>query len=132
VPIYYSNGTHTYVGANIPLGTKMDIEHKFFPILSGGNIFHVWLGEAVPDAEGIYKLTQRIASNSQIGYFSFTKDLTICSNCQSTSGGLNDACPNCGSKDVRWWSRITGYYTDVTAWNEGKKQELKDRYRLSI
>jgi ribonucleoside-triphosphate reductase len=132
IPVYYSNGTHTYVGARIPLGQKIEIEHKFFPILSGGNMFHVWLGEAAPDPEALYKVTQRIARNTQIGYFSYTKDLTVCSRCQSTSSGLLDACPNCGSKEVRWWSRITGYYTDVTGWNEGKKQELKDRYRISI
>ncbi|MFA9436698.1 MAG: anaerobic ribonucleoside-triphosphate reductase [Candidatus Bathyarchaeota archaeon] len=33
---------------------------------------------------------------------------------------------------ARHWSRITGYYTDVTGWNEGKRQELRDRYRVSI
>jgi len=32
LPIYYTNGTHTYVGAKVPLGKRIDIEHKFFPI----------------------------------------------------------------------------------------------------
>ena len=41
-------------------------------------------------------------------------------------------CPKCGSTNVRHWSRITGYYTDVTGWNEGKHQELRDRYRVSL
>ena len=107
VPVYYSNGTHIYVGAQVPIGTKIDIEHKFFPILSGGNIFHYWMGETSPDPEALYKMTQRIASQTQIGYFSYTKDLTICGHCQTTSGGLNQSCPNCGSTEVRWWSRIT-------------------------
>ena len=132
LPVYYSNGTHTYVGAHIPLGKKIDIEQKFFPILSGGNIFHAWLGEACSDPEALYKLTQRICRNSQIGYFSYTKDLTICSKCQSTNAGLLKSCPSCGSESVKWWSRITGYYTDVTGWNEGKRQELMDRYRVTI
>jgi anaerobic ribonucleoside-triphosphate reductase len=132
LPVYYSNGTHTYVGAKIPLGKKIDIEHKFFPILSGGNIFHAWLGEACSDPEALYKLTQRICRNSQIGYFSYTKDLTVCSKCASTSAGMLKTCPSCGSENVRWWSRITGYYTDVTGWNEGKRQELMDRYRVTI
>jgi ribonucleoside-triphosphate reductase len=132
LPVYYSNGTHTYVGAKIPFGSKMDIEQKFFPILSGGNIFHAWLGEAHPDPEGMYKLTKRIAQGSQIGYFTYTKDLTVCRDCQSTTGGLLDRCPTCGSKDVQNWSRITGYYTDVSSWNEGKRQELLDRYRMGI
>jgi ribonucleoside-triphosphate reductase len=131
-PVYYSNGTHTYVGAKIPLGKKIDIEHKFFPILSGGNIFHAWIGESSSDPEALYKLTQRICRNSQIGYFSYTKDLTVCSNCQSTGAGMLNGCPTCGSTNVRHWSRITGYYTDVTGWNEGKFQELKDRYRVTI
>lgn len=132
LPVYYSNGTHTYVGANIPFGRKLDIEHKFFPILSGGNIFHAWLGEAYSDPEALYKLTQRIARHSQIGYFCYTKDLTICSACNSTSAGLLDVCPSCGSSTVRWWSRITGYYSDVTGWNAGKLQELQARYRMSV
>ncbi len=131
-PVYYTNGTHTYVGAKVPLGKRIDIEHKFFPILSGGNIFHAWIGESSSDPEALYKLTQRIARNSQIGYFSYTKDLSVCSKCQNTNPGLLNACPNCGSQDIRWWSRITGYYTDVTGWNEGKRAELMDRYRVTV
>jgi len=30
------------------------------------------------------------------------------------------------------WRRITVFYTDVTGWNEGKRQELQDRYRVTI
>jgi ribonucleoside-triphosphate reductase len=132
MPVYYTNGTHTFVGAKVPLGKRIDIEHKFFPILSGGNIFHAWIGESSSDSEALYKLTQRICRNSQIGYFSYTKDLTICSRCQTTSPGLLYTCPQCATENVRWWSRITGYYTDVTGWNNGKRQELLDRYRVSI
>jgi ribonucleoside-triphosphate reductase len=132
LPVYYTNGTHTYVGAKVPLGKRIDIEHKFFPILSGGNIFHAWVGESSSDSEALYKLTQRICRNSQIGYFSYTKDLTVCSRCQTTSSGLLNSCTSCGSEHVRQWSRITGYYTDVTGWNSGKRQELMDRYRVTI
>jgi len=132
LPVYYTNGTHTYVGAKIPLGKRIDIEHKFFPILSGGNIFHAWIGESASDPEALYKLTQRICRNSQIGYFSYTKDLTICSQCQTTTPGMLTKCPTCSSENVRWWSRITGYYTDVSGWNEGKRQELMDRYRVTV
>ena len=75
VPVYYSNGTHVYVGAKMGLIERMDIEQKFFPLLNGGNMFHVWLGEANPDPEALYKLTQRIATQTQIGYYAYTKDL---------------------------------------------------------
>ncbi len=132
VPLYYTNGTHTNVSINLPLAEKINIEQKFFPILSGGNIFHIWLGEAHSSPEGLYKITKDIVHNSQIGYFAYTKDLTICSDCNTTSGGLLDVCPVCGSKNIKNWSRITGYYSDVSGWNTAKKSELLSRYRMKI
>ena len=31
-------------------------------------------------------------------------------------------------KNVEWISRVTGYYSKIGSWNEGKKAELKDRH----
>ena len=41
-------------------------------------------------------------------------------------------CPECGSHDVVQVSRVTGYLQDVSGWNAGKQQELKDRMRYSV
>ena len=41
-------------------------------------------------------------------------------------------CPICGSHDVVQISRVTGYLQDVTGWNAGKQQELKDRERYAV
>ncbi|MDX1738052.1 MAG: anaerobic ribonucleoside-triphosphate reductase, partial [Alphaproteobacteria bacterium] len=81
VPVYYSNGTHVDVSAKIGLFDRMDIEQKFFPLLNGGNMFHVWVGDASPNPEALYKLTKRITTKSNIGYYAYTKDLTVCSDC---------------------------------------------------
>ena len=40
-------------------------------------------------------------------------------------------CP-CGSHDCTQVSRVTGYMADVGGWNNGKRQELKDRSRWLI
>jgi len=130
-PIYYSNGTHIYVGAKKDLIDRIDIEQKFFPLLNGGNMFHVWLGQNSPDPEALYKLTQRIATRTNVGYYAYTKDLTICNSCGKVTGGINKLCPSCGSPNVEWWSRVTGYYQAVSGWNEAKKKELVDRYRVA-
>jgi len=132
VPVYYSNGTHLYVGAKVGLLERMDIEQKFFPLLNGGNMFHVWLGDASPDYEALYKLTKRIATQTNVGYYAYTKDLTICNNCGKVTSPIYEQCPNCGSSQVEWWSRVTGYYQAVSGWNEGKKKELIDRYRTAL
>jgi len=41
-------------------------------------------------------------------------------------------CPECGSHDVSQISRVTGYLQDVSGWNAGKQQELKDRIRYTV
>ena len=41
-------------------------------------------------------------------------------------------CPECGTHDVVAISRVTGYLQDVSGWNSGKRQELKDRHRHEI
>ncbi|MDK2974506.1 MAG: hypothetical protein PWP08_877 [Methanofollis sp.] len=41
-------------------------------------------------------------------------------------------CPECGSHDVSQISRVTGYLQDVSGWNAGKQQELKDRVRYTV
>jgi len=130
VPIYYNNGTHVYVGANVGLLDRIEIEQKFFPLLNGGNMLHAWLGEAHPDPEALYKLTKRIATQTHVGYYAYTKDLTICNSCGAVSPLMSKLCPNCGSDSVEWWSRVTGYYQAVSGWNEGKKRELQDRFRV--
>lgn len=41
-------------------------------------------------------------------------------------------CPICGCHDVTPVSRITGYLSPVSAWNNAKKQELKDRVHYEV
>ena len=77
LPIYYTNGTHVAPGANIPLSKRMELEHIFFPIVDGGNIFHIWLGESRPDPRGLMDMAMKLCRTTQIGYFAFTRDLTV-------------------------------------------------------
>jgi anaerobic ribonucleoside-triphosphate reductase len=77
LPIYYTNGTHVTPGADIPLTRRIEVEHIFFPIVDGGNIFHIWLGEARPDPRGLMDMAMHLCKNTQIGYFAFTRDLTV-------------------------------------------------------
>lgn len=41
-------------------------------------------------------------------------------------------CPVCGSHDVQIVSRVTGYLSSVEGWNEAKRQELRDRVRVTV
>jgi ribonucleoside-triphosphate reductase (formate) len=132
--IYYTNSSHVSYAAKLPLFDRLKIDSSFHPIVQGGAISHIWLGEANPDPEALWKLTQRITSQTLTSYFAYTKDITYCNSCKRTFGGVYDKCPNCNSlgDDVQWYSRVTGYYTPVKAWNKGKLQEFKERQRYSV
>lgn len=129
LPIYYTNGTHVPPNADISLAERIKIEQVFFPIVDGGDIMHIFLGEGYPDPGGIKSLAMKIARNTQTGYYAFTKDMTVCMGCSHVTMGLKEECEKCKSKNLDYISRITGYLQAVSGWNEGKKQELLDRMR---
>jgi anaerobic ribonucleoside-triphosphate reductase len=129
LPIYYTNGTHVPPNANVSLAERINLEHIFFPIVDGGNIMHIFLGEGYPDPRGVKSLALKIAKTTQTGYFAFTKDMTVCKDCAHVTMGLMEACEKCKSQNLDYISRITGYLQAVSGWNEGKKQELMDRMR---
>ena len=132
VPVYYTNGFMLDHGAHVPLHKKIDIEENAFPMLSGGNIMNIFLGEHTPDPDALLAITEKIATQTQVGYWSYTTDLSECKKCFYNIPGMHDECPNCHSTEVEHYSRITGYYQAVSSWNAGKQQELKDRYRYQI
>ena len=41
-------------------------------------------------------------------------------------------CPDCGNHSVAQISRVTGYMSDVSGWNAGKRQELLERERFDV
>jgi ribonucleoside-triphosphate reductase len=132
LPIYYSNGIAPWVGEDIGLFTRLNVEGKLWPILTGGSITHIFLGEENPDPKGLADFGIQLAKNSNIGYFSFTKDYTVCLACGHQMQGIKDVCSVCGSSEVEVYSRVTGYISPVSHWNNAKKQELKDRVRSVI
>jgi len=129
LPVYYTNGTHVPPNADISLAERIKIEHIFFPIVDGGDIMHIFLGEGYPDSRGIKSLAMKIARGTQTGYYAFTKDMTVCLDCSHVAMGLKEECEKCHCTNLDYISRITGYLQSVSGWNEGKKQELMDRMR---
>lgn len=130
--IYYTNGNHVRPSADIPLFERLKLEASFCPLLLGGTMSHIWLGEAHPDPTALTSLTEKIVKKTLTAYYAYTKDLTVCKDCKFVAPDLLKACPKCSSKNVDGYSRITGYYQKVSGWNSGKLQELQDRRRYNI
>jgi ribonucleoside-triphosphate reductase len=132
--VYYTNSSHMNVNAEVPLGKRITTEASFHPLYNGGTIMHIFLGESYPDAEALWKFTEYMATKTLTGYFAYTKDMTICKACKTMHYGLLERCPECGAQggQLEHWSRVTGYYQEVSGWNAGKREELRNRYRYNV
>lgn len=131
---YYTNSSHLNYAADIPLDERIIKQAVFHPIIKGGVISHIWLGDSDPDEEALWKLTKNICLRTQTGYFTYSFDFTQCIRCGHFQKGLLDVCPSCGKNgdNIEWWSRVTGYYSRVKRFNIGKKAEFKDRHRYQV
>jgi ribonucleoside-triphosphate reductase len=130
--VYYTNSSHVFVGANIPLWDRIKTESSFHPLLMGGAITHVFMGEKNPNPDALVDFIKKISTKTLCSYFSFTKDMTQCKDCGKMSSGMKNSCQFCSSKRVEWFSRVTGYLTPVKSWNEGKRAEMKDRVKYTL
>ena len=138
--IFYTNSHHIQVAKDVSLTDHLknaEIFHKLTPF---GAICHVFLGTK-PTVESLVKLTKLIKKHD-IGFWSYTLDFTICNDCQQTFLQALDECPNCGSKALTVYSKITGYYVPVyqqdengekhRQWNDGKIGEFNERKKFIL
>ncbi len=125
--LYYTNSSHVRVDAQVSLGEKINIEGKFHPLCNGGHIGHFWNAEAYADPEVLMDITKKIFYKSDIGFWTYTKNLSICEKCKYPMAGLKDTCQTCGSDNIQKFSRITGYLQNISNWNSAKQRELIDR-----
>ena len=129
---YYTNSSHIRYDADIPLSRRIKLQGDYHPIVSGGVITHIWLGEQIPDIQGLWELTKNICLNTNTAYFAYTTDFTFCQICRKMYRGGQFTCPKCNSPDVKVYSRITGYYSEVNLYNPGKKSEWETRKRETL
>ncbi len=134
---YYTNSSHVPVNSDVLLPEKIKIEEKFHPLTMGGHIFHAFMGEAYSQPDSLMSLTNKIARNSDLGFWAYSSALSFCIKCKTLMKGLQDSCATCGEQtEVEWYDRITGYVQQVGrsksasgGWNPGKMRELMDRKR---
>ena len=129
VSAYYTNSDHIRYDANISLSKRIKLQADYHPIVEGGVITHIWLGEQIPDILSLWELTKNICLNTNTAYFAYTPDFTFCPHCRKMFRGGSFTCPQCHSTDVKVYSRITGYYSEVDRYNPGKKAEWEARKR---
>ncbi len=127
--VYYTNSTYFNISEPIDPIERVEKEGKFHDMIEAGALTHVWLADSRPSKESIANFVVKTYYNTRNAQIAFSPEFTTCSRCFKTTRGLHSTCPFCHSAEVDHITRVTGYFSRVSSWNAGKRQELKDRYK---
>ena len=122
---YYTNSSHLPVDYTEDIFSALDIQDDLQTLYTSGTVFHAFLGEKLPDWKAAASLVRKIAENYKLPYYTLSPTYSVCQE-HGYISGEHFTCPKCGKK-AEVYSRITGYYRPVKNWNDGKRQEYKNR-----
>jgi ribonucleoside-triphosphate reductase len=127
---YYTNSTQLPVGFTDDIMEMIELQDELQSLYTGGTVQHLYLGERIEDIRTAKRLIQKIFTNYRMPYISITPTFSVC----DTHGyipGEQFFCPHCGAR-AEVWSRVVGYLRPVQNYNEGKKEEYRERVKFVI
>lgn len=89
--------------------------------LDGGSALHLNLDEKLT-TEGYLSLI-RVAAQTGCNYFCVNVKITICNECANIDKRTLPACPECGSEQIDYGTRVIGYLKRVSSFSAGRRQE---------
>lgn len=135
---YITNSYHVNVREKIDPFQKLSFESEFQVLSPGGAISYIETSNLGRNLESVIEVIQYIHEN--IIYAELNTKSDYCQECgydgeiqiitDETTGKLVWECPNCGNRDQNKMNvaRRTCGYIGANYWNEGRTEEIKDRY----
>ncbi|WP_297473145.1 ribonucleoside triphosphate reductase [Persephonella sp.] len=127
---YYTNSTHLPVDYSddpfFVLENQDDLQTRY----TGGTVIHFFLGEKISETETVKNFVRLVCENFHLPYFTLTPTFSVCP-VHGYISGEHHSCPECG-EETEVYSRIVGYFRPVKHWNDGKKEEFKNRKTYKI
>ncbi len=127
---YYTNSSLLPPMYSDDLFEVVELQDELQSKYTGGTVLHLYTADKIEDDKVISDLIDKIFRNNKLPYVSYTPTFSHCHN-HGYIRGEHFHCPECGEETLVY-SRVTGYYRPVEAYNMGKKQEYKDRVKFKI
>ncbi len=110
--LHYTHNMHVPMHAQVPLSRRIAIESRFQKKLNGGHGLNIYLREPMPDADYLIKCLRSIATRTDLGAFTLTRDWTYCKWCGKLFGGFQEKCLNCGRslKNIIHYTKMVNVY----------------------
>ncbi|NLL27908.1 MAG: ribonucleoside triphosphate reductase [Bacteroidales bacterium] len=127
---YYTNSTHLPVNYSDDIFEVLTQQDDLQTKYTGGTVLHLFTGEKNMPSLAAKNLIRKITSRFHLPYITISPTFSICPS-HGYVAGEYFKCPKCES-DCEVYSRIVGYMRPVNQWNDGKRQEFKDRKLFDI
>ncbi len=133
---YITNSYHVNVREEINPFEKLEIESKYQQLSPGGAISYIECADLTNNLDAVLEVIKFIYDN--IMYAELNTKSDYCQVCGydgeieiiDKDGELSWRCPNCGNEDQTKMNvaRRTCGYIGSQFWNQGRTQEIKERY----
>lgn len=134
---YITNSYHVHVAEHINAFDKLKFESQFQRLSPGGAISYIEVANLSDNIPAVLTVLQYIYDN--IMYAELNTKSDYCQMCgwdkeieiiENEQGKLIWRCPNCGNTDKNKMNiaRRTCGYIGLNDWNQGRTQEIKERY----
>lgn len=124
--ILYDNKIPLYSNQYLPLTadvdaiTRIKLTGRFMRYLSGGGILHYNVQDKITDPAIMRKLIE-LAVKEGVEHFAINYGFGVCVNGHTSPVGTGKVCPLCGGNITDWFTRVIGYFTKISSWNEVRK-----------
>lgn len=127
---YYTNSSQLPPLYSEDIFEVIELQDSLQSKYTGGTVLHLYTADQVEDPAVIGRLIGRIFQRHELPYVSYTPTFSHCPH-HGYLRGQHFTCPECG-EEALVYSRVTGYYRPVQAYNSGKKQEFEDRLKFAM
>ena len=100
------------------LWERMEKDGRYNDLLTGGGIVHFNLNSAVTPTQAKKIINFAVEKGSE--HFALNSVYKKCEN-DHVSMGMSNSCPHCDGKIIEFYTRVIGFMTPVTSWNEVRR-----------
>ena len=134
---YITNSYHVHVTEEIDAFTKLKFEAEFQQLSPGGAISYIEIANLSDNIPAVMTVLRYIYDNIMYAELNTKSDYCQCCGwdkeieiVQNEHGKLIWRCPNCGNTDKGKMNiaRRTCGYIGLNDWNQGRTQEIQERY----
>ena len=124
---YYTDLVATPLETEISWQRRVQIEGNFQRLALGGHLSVLQMHDSEVNPDVLTNASKEIIQQD-LGFYTFTRNVSFCSQCRSVLSGLRRKCPGCGSStSLTHFVRLTAKYQPLRWWEDVDRELVSRR-----